>query len=174
MTKYEKLVNVFQDNLIIAVMLLILAVIMAIPSVRDGIVCLWHWIRPKRKPSPDDPFEIKYKGETVTFDELVRSTKLDIVRVNAHTHMLGVMAEHAWVRKRYPGSDFRQQSLWFLESDTKNPKDRKAFDIIIFKRDDGATKEIYFEINSFFDGKTSSNSSPSEFARKKLREVYGM
>jgi len=174
MTKYEKIVNCFQDNLVVAVLLILLAILMAIPQVREGLLCIWRWVRPKKKDFPEDSFEITVRGETVTFDELVRSTTLDIVRVNAHTHRLGVMAEHAWVAKRYPESEFRQQALWYLESETRDPKDRKAFDIITLERDDGTTKEVYFEITSFFDGRTSSNSSPDEFARKKLREVYGI
>lgn len=174
MTKYEQIVNWFQDNIVIAIILIALAILMAIPQVKEGLLCVWRWVRPKKKPSPDDPFEITVKGETITFDELVRSTTLDIVRVNAHTHKLGVRAEHAWVSKRYPESEFKQQALWFLKPDDDDTAEGKAFDIITFQCADGQQKQVYFDITSFFDGKVSSMAKPSEFARKKLKDIYGI
>lgn len=131
MTKYERLVNWFQDNPISAVLLLLLVIVMAIPQVRDGALCIWRLSYRKKKESSDEPFVFKVREEAVTFDELVRSTSLDIVRVNAHTHVVGIMAEHAWIRKRYPGAEFRQQELRALRLDTG---DRKAFDVITFQR----------------------------------------
>lgn len=169
MNNYIKIVNWLQDNIIIASILILAAIIMAIPKLRDGVLCLWGWLRPKKKSSPDDPLELRIKGELVTFDELMRSIKLDIVRVNAHTHLIGVMAEHAWVSKRYPGYKLRSQALHFMKDANIG---EKAFDIFTFTCADETTKQVYFEITSFFDGKVDSDSSPHDFAKKKLREIY--
>jgi len=50
--------------------------------------------------------------------------------------------EYAWLRENYPGHEFIMQSLAF--------EDGKPYDILEIKTADGETKEIYFDISSFF------------------------
>jgi hypothetical protein len=75
--------------------------------------------------------------------ELVRSENYDIVKLDARTGALGVAAERGWIRHMYPGSTLVLQAL----SDRPVP-----FDLIRIKLANGSTKDIHFDISSFFPG----------------------
>ena len=145
---------------------------MAVPQIREGIVFLCGILRRNKKHSSVDDISFLVEGESVAFDELLRSMTLDIIRVKAHTHELGIAAEYVWLKERYPESTLKSQGLIIHKTDRPEPRDRLVFDVISFCCADGREKQVYFDITAFFDGEVSSWSEPSKFARKKIKEIY--
>ena len=104
------------------------------------------------------------------------SLNVDVVKVNAHTHMVGIAAEHAWINFKYPNSVMMEQSLTTLELLTGKDDYKSGqvhFDIMKIRLADGREKEIYFDISSFFDGVVSSQLDKREFMAQKLLKIYG-
>jgi hypothetical protein len=54
----------------------------------------------------------------------------------------GIAAEKSWIRKHYPGAQITGQML-------KNP-DEKVYDVISIRTADGSSRDVYFDITSFF------------------------
>jgi hypothetical protein len=125
---------------------------------------------------PVPPFEIKVGEEKITFSELVRSLEYDIVKVHAHTHMLGVMAEHRWMHHMYPGCEMKSQALSTLDRiqgvEGVTVKDPVHFDVMTIMLPDGRAKKIYFDISSFFGGGGNLMDPESAVARKMI-DIYG-
>jgi hypothetical protein len=65
-----------------------------------------------------------------------------VVIKNARHEEIGVPAERAWLERRYPGYDKREQSLMTVNG--------KQFDLIEFMTAAGEHKSIYFDITDFF------------------------
>ena len=127
-----------------------------------------------RQDDARDEIVFNVKEEKITFNEMIRSINYDVVKVNAHTHILGVMAEHEWISRRYPKSKLISQALTTLEAlEKKGIAAKKGiyFDIIKIALKDGRSKEIYFDISNFFTGKGSPMDPSSEVAEK-LRNLY--
>lgn len=128
----------------------------------------------QNQPAP--AFEITVCEEKITFTELVRSLEYDIVKVHAHTHMLGVMAEHRWMHHMYPDCEMKMQALSTLDRiqgvEGVTVKDPLHFDVMTIALPDGRTKKIYFDISSFFGGGGSLMDPESAVARKMI-DLYG-
>ncbi len=126
--------------------------------------------------SPPPEFSIKVGEETIKFSELVRSLEYDIIKVNAHTHMLGVMAEHRWIHHMYPGCEMKTQALSTLDriQGVEGVKiDRPVhFDVLTIELVDGRTKKVYFDISSFFGG-GGSLMDPESAVAQKMIDLYG-
>ncbi len=123
----------------------------------------------------EEPIVVKVYGETVTFTELMHSISLDVIKVHAHTHALGVAAEYEWIRRRYPKAERLSQSLTTLDpSKGKKEYDGKQvhFDVLTVKLKGGMKKEIYFDISSFFSSPVLSLVYPSEFIAQNIRDLY--
>jgi len=146
---------------------------------------LTRWIAEKQqsareaqpsKPNPvDEPVVLVAEEETVTFAELLRSLQHDVVKVHAHTHMLGVAAEYEWIRRKYPGSKTLRQALTTLDLITGKSKykdDQIHFDVITIRLPDGREKEIYFDVSSFFGGGVSSILDPHASISRKIAKLY--
>lgn len=124
------------------------------------------------------PFTHEENGITVTYEELLRSEKFDIIKINAHDHFLGVSSEYAWLSHHYPGFELRRQLLTTLElmrgkSDSYHP-DQIHFDKMSITLSNGKKKIVLFDISSFaLSGLASSSMNPNEFLAKKLSEIYG-
>lgn len=136
---------------------------------------LWNIYRSQKTK----PFIHKVDEEVVTFDEKMRSLKMDVIKVIAHDHVLGVAAEYAWMNKFYPKHKRIVKMLSTLEAMTGKRKEGKMirsgdtlFDIFLLELDGGRTKSVYFDISSFFSGKDSSLTNPSVYANKKLADLY--
>ena len=118
---------------------------------------------------------ITLKEEVVTYSELLLSRTQDVVKINAHSHHLGVMAEYKWIKSKYPEATVLQQSLTSLDLTKGSPNHvgSKVFlDVIEIALPVDRKKSIYFDITSFFDGDTSSTIDPDAFAMRKIRELY--
>jgi hypothetical protein len=136
---------------------------------------LWNTYRSQKTK----PFVYKVNEETVTFDEKMRSLKMDVIKVIAHDHALGVAAEYAWMNKFYPKHKLVVKMLSTLEAMTGKRKGggivrpgETLFDIFLLELDGGRTKSVYFDISSFFSGKDSSLTNPGVYANKKLASLY--
>lgn len=180
MNKYDQIVKWFESHWVTALILILLLIIMSLPQVRDGLVLIYSWIkrlfkRELKATAQNLPIEFEVSGEKVTFTELLRSVQHDVVKVHAHTHILGVAAEHVWIQHRYPGSELLKQSLTTLELITgkkKYQKDQIHFDIIKIRLMTGRNKKVYFDISSFFGGGATSFLNPNEFIAKKISTLY--
>lgn len=131
-----------------------------------------------RKDRLHSPILLTVGEERITFDELHRSTEYDVVKVNTDKHFVGVMAEHKWLRHRYPEAQKERQALSSLDRLQQNATDlpesqRIHFDIIDIVFPDGRKKKVYFDISEFFGGITSSKLDPRSTVAMKLRELYG-
>jgi hypothetical protein len=150
---------------------------MAIPQVRDGVALLWSFIRAvfKKKDNSDTEIILKNEEETITFTELLRSLRHDVVKIHAHTHILGVAAEYEWIRRRYPGSETVQQALTTLDLIAGKKKYKTSqihFDIITIELPNGRKKEIFFDISNFYDDAESEHLDPHAFIGKKIARLY--
>jgi hypothetical protein len=105
----------------------------------------------------------------VTFLEILRSEKMDVIKIDAHSEMSGVAAEYEWIKKMYPNSKTKGQSLRNIKFSTNNKAvDRIInFDQIEVLLENGKNKSIFFEINTFF-GVTSDQS----YFDNKLHDLY--
>ena len=177
MNIYDAIIEWLCAHWLTSILLLGAVVLMSIPQVRDGVVLLWSWgkkLFPKCRAT-DIPFVFKHDEETVTFTELLRSIQHDVVIVHAHTHILGVAAEYAWIRHYYPKSETVQQVLTSMKlaSNRKaSGSEDKSFDIITIKRPDGSQKEIFFDISEFFGGSSSQYLDPDKYISGKIKGIY--
>lgn len=157
----------------VAIVLLFLLIVGSVT-----LFALHRWSPDKEiKTAKDEKksFEYVVEEERVTYIEKMASLPFDVVKVNAHSHYLGIAAEYAWIDHKYPKSERLMQRLTTLDLATKTGEYKSGqihFDVIKFKLPDGRIKEIYFDISSFFDGKTSSLTAPDQFVSKKLMEIY--
>jgi len=125
------------------------------------------------------PFVFKKDEEVVTFDEKMCSLQMDVIKVLAHDHLLGVQAEYAWMSKFYPKHKRIVKMLSTLEAITGENKSSKfirpgdiLFDIFLIELKGGRKKTIYFDISDFFSGKDSSLTNPKVYSSKKLAKLY--
>jgi hypothetical protein len=87
-------------------------------------------------------------GSAKAASEIVDNTGRDgsnfekAIIIDKTNSMEGIAAEYQWRREHYPGYKMIRQSLV-----TNN---RKPFDVLEFKTQDGETKRIYFDISRFF------------------------
>ena len=65
-----------------------------------------------------------------------------LIKIYAKSEMQGIMAEYKWLDKNYPGYQKISQALVNC--------DGIPTDIIRIKTSNGETKDIYFDISSFF------------------------
>jgi hypothetical protein len=91
--------------------------------------------------------ELDFGSERVKMTELMRSVAYDVIKIEAHTHLLGVAAEYEWMRLMYPKSEKIKQSLVNLNAAGER---EIFFDVLEIKLKNGKTKELYFDIASFF------------------------
>lgn len=167
-SKYEKIVNLFLDNWIIAIIVLVLVIVAFIPSLKDGINQIKLSVVKLNKNDIED-YSINFNVEIVNLKLLLRSKEFDIVKVNATTHQLGVLAEYKWIEKFYPKCNSKSQTLSKIEiSDLQFV----YFDIISINNEKGPFKKIYFDISSFKNGGTSTSHNINEFTRLKIKEIY--
>ncbi|MBP6912503.1 MAG: hypothetical protein KBB86_01060 [Candidatus Pacebacteria bacterium] len=126
----------------------------------------------KSKKDEKEPFSFKVAEEEVTIEEKMISLQMDVLKINAHDHFLGVQAEYLWINKNYPGNKTLNQSLREYSFDTKNSEKRViTFDVINIELASGRHKEIYFEIESFFN-KNKASSIDTGYAEQKLHDIY--
>lgn len=136
------------------------------------------WSPPKSQEHTQEnerPFEYKMGEETATFTEKLISFDFDVVKINAHTHIVGVAAEYAWIDHKYPNSDVIMQRLVTLQLVTgtgNNKPEQVRFDVIQLRFSNGRNKEIYFDVSNFFNDVGSSFISADEFIAQKISELY--
>jgi|SRR5688572_15665038 hypothetical protein len=70
------------------------------------------------------------------------STDRDGSTVEKAIPVKSVGAEYDWIKKTYPGSQVTQQALI--------NKGKKHYDLLTFTTSSGETKQVYFDISSFF------------------------
>lgn len=143
-------------------------------AVLAGLI-LYHLFGVGKKGSPDkkeESFTFKVAEEKVAFEEKMRSLRMDVVKINAHDHAVGVAAEYAWIRENYPGSKKHSQTLLEQKFKRKNGAEKSVlFDLIRIELENGRKKEVYFDVSSFFsDGNPTS--FDSDYAKHKIREIY--
>lgn len=155
--------------------LIISLLVTVIGGLLVGLVLYYVFGIGKNKTSKKDSektFKLKFAEEEITFMELMRSLKMDVIKINAHDHTLGIRAEYAWMEKEYPKSKTRGQSLKKIEIDSKKDKKRVImFDIHKLQILDGREKQICFEISSFFTPGKADSLKPG-YVDQKLKDLY--
>ena len=179
MTIYDRAVEWFKNNWLTTIVLIIVIVLINLPRVKEGVLLVYSWIKKsskhQKKSNEDKPFELEIAGEKIVLTELLHSAYFDVVKVYAHTHHLGINAEHEWIKRKYPDAKALKQALTTLDrlSEKLDHKSSKIhFDRFTIEFPNRHTKEIYFDITSFFDGTTSSMLDLKSFEAKKIKEIY--
>ena len=162
-TKYDYIVNILLNNWVVAIIVLIVVVLIAIPQIRDGLKTLLSLFYGKKE------FVSEYADEKITFEVKLRSQDFDIVKIHATTHSLGVHAEREWLKKYYPGYENNMQFLDHVITDDGITID---FDILpIYKGN--KKKDIYFDITEFYNGAhVEFTGSTHRYAKQKIRDFY--
>ena len=162
---YDKIVQWALNNPIISIIVVICTILIAIPQVRDGIVLIIRLFWPKNNQKE---FVIEYADEIITFEEKLISQNFDIIKINATTHVLGVLAEREWLNKKYPGYENNMQMLTHIET----KQGRRTFDILPISKGN-IKKDIYFDITDFFDGASVPyHKNTGEYAVAKINQIY--
>jgi hypothetical protein len=132
---------------------------------------LWRPVASHEQKKSDDKsvLEIDFSGERVVMRELLHSLGHDVVKIDAHTHQIGVAAEYTWVEKKYPGARMVRQLL--KQVDVGASKDI-YFDVIVIELPSGGTKEIYFDLSSFYGEGYSTLIDRDSFIAKKIKQLY--
>ncbi|MBR1835229.1 MAG: hypothetical protein IJ785_06960 [Bacteroidales bacterium] len=141
---YEIIIDSLLSNWYIAVFVLIVVLVSAIPPFKDGVKTLFNMLKRKERE-----YRIEYADETITFDVKCQSKNFDIIKINATTHDLGVSAEYKWLRKYYPKYDSCMQMLFRKKLDNG---DEVVFDKVDIAMEGKHLKTIWFDVTSFIDG----------------------
>jgi hypothetical protein len=165
-TKYDIIIEILFDYWIVSILAIIAITIGFIPSLRDGIVQLWSWLKFKKKHKE---FKIISGGEMITFETKANSALFDIVKVKCLTHHLGVKAEYQWIDNFYPGYKSFQQSFNPIKIDEDQTH---YYDIVEIRNAKGQEKSIYFDISSFFNENGNTSFNQNEFIESKIRELH--
>lgn len=94
-TLYDKSIANLLNIPIVVCVVLFCVILIAIPQIHDGIKSIFNLFKKKKKD-----FILKYTDETITFDEILISRDFDIIRINATTHLLGVLSERKWLKHK--------------------------------------------------------------------------
>ena len=132
-TKYDLIVGFFLNNWVLSVVVLICVVLMAIPQVRDGFKMVFEFLRYAFKRwIKKDIYIYQKDGEKVVMTRILRSKKLDVVRIDTTSHDLGIQSEYAWLKAFYPKFEHPMQCLSMIETEQgeKNEENQKNGDRI--------------------------------------------
>ena len=166
-TKYDVLVKFFLDNLFFAVVVLICVVLIAIPQVGEGLKVLYGWVKDLREKCKSDVYIYKSKGEKVRMIRTLKSEHLDVVMVDTTSHDLGIKSEYAWLKKHYPNFKYPKQYLSFIQTE----QGKKMFDKFPISSEK-ISKEIYFDINSFYHEPLECFMDKNEVNTHKIKGLY--
>lgn len=159
-TLYDKSIANLLNIPIVVCVVLFCVILIAIPQIQDGIKSIFNLFKKKKKD-----FILKYTDETITFDEILISRDFDIIRINATTHLLGVLSERKWLKHKYPKYVNNVQQLRIV----KTKQGEKIFDVLpitIGTR----KKSVYFDISSFYNGASVPfSNSVNDYVTKKYR-----
>ena len=145
-TKYDIIVGFFLNNWFISVVILACVVLIAIPQLRDGIKMLYDMVRNVfKRLRNNDVYVYEFDGEKVTLTRKLKSKKLDVIIIDTVSHDLGIQSEYAWLKKYYPKFEHPMQFLNSIETE----QGKRVFDVFPISKED-TTKEIYFDITSFY------------------------
>ena len=116
--------------------------------------------------------ELSFEGERVIMKELMHGDMQDVIKVNTHAQRPGVAAEYEWMRRRYRGSIKVQQSLRAINV-AKSGERVVFFDVLTIQQRNGKTKELYFDISSFFGaGSSSPKVAADSPIVEQIRDLY--
>ena len=161
-TMYDNIVNWLLNIPLVAFIILVVVVLMAIPQIRDGIKTILSMLKKK------EVFVYEVDNEKITFEEKLISRDFDIVKINATTHWLGIIAERKWLEHKYPGYKNCMQILNHIQTN----EGIKTFDILPIERED-IKKKIYFDITSFYKGASVSVlKNVGDYAEEKIKSIY--
>ena len=167
-TKYDLIVGFFLDNWIFAVIALICVILMSIPQVRDGFKMVCGIVQDIFKRwKKKDIYTYKRNGETVILTRILKSKKLDVVRIDTTSHDLGIQSEYAWLKAYYPKSKHPMQCLTMIQTE----QGEKVFDNFPISND-GNSKEIYFDISSFFEEPPEILMNENEYIAHEIKKLY--
>lgn len=162
---YDEIVDKLLSYWYIAIFVLIVVVVSAIPSLRDGVKILVTLFKKKTRE-----YKIEYADETITFDVKCKSKNFDIVKINATTHNLGVSAEYKWLNKYYPKHNV---SIQILHRKKLNNGDEVVFDEVLITNGEHS-KSIWFDVSSFIGGAhVSYDGEIDDYVESTIERIYG-
>lgn len=160
-TIYDEFISWLLNVPLIAIIVIAVGILMVIPQIRDGVTALLSFTKNKE-------FVFKYKNERITFEEKLISRDFDIVKINATTHWLGVVAERKWLKHKYPGYKNCMQVLNHVQTN----EGVKTFDILPIEIGN-MKKNIYFDITSFYKGASVAVfKNLGDYAEEKIKDLY--
>lgn len=167
-TKYDIIVDFFLNNWFVAIVVLICVILMAISPVREGLKTLCEILREViQRWIKNDIYKYKKNGETVVMTRILKSKKLDVVRIDTTSHDLGIQSEYAWLKAYYPQFQHPMQYLSIIPTE----QGEKVFDHFPITRKN-ISKEIYFDISSFFEEPLEILMDDDEYISHKIKKIY--
>lgn len=162
---YDEIVDKLLSYWYIAIFVLIVVVVSAIPSLRDGVKILFTLFKKKTRE-----YKIEYADETITFDVKCKSKNFDIVKINAITHDLGVSAEYKWLNKHCPKYDSCLQMLYRKKLDNGG---EVVFDKVDISKNGKHLKTVWFDATSFIDGAhVSFDGDIDSYVERTINRIY--
>jgi hypothetical protein len=144
-------------------------------SVAAYVLYRWLTNTAQKAKLPDDPgiLELSFEGERVIMKELMHGATHDVIKIDAHIHHLGVAAQYEWMRRKYRGSIKVKQSLQAINVAKSGGERVVFFDVLVIQQRSGKTKELYFDISSFFgDGYSSPQVVADSPMVEQIRDLY--
>ena len=167
-TKYNIIVDFLLNNWFVAAVVLICVILMAIPSVRDGIKALYELLQDIiRRWIKKDIYKYKKNGETVILTRILKSKELDVVRIDTTSHDLEIQSEYAWMKAYYPQFKHPMQYLSMISTE----QGEKVFDHFPITKKN-ISKEIYFDISSFFEEPLEILMDEDEYISHQIKKIY--
>jgi hypothetical protein len=167
-TKYDKIVEFLLNNWFVAVFVLICVILIAIPQIRDGLKMLYDMLRIIfKRIRNNDVYVYEREGEKATMVRILKSKKFDVIKIDTTSHDLGIQSEYAWLKTYYPKFKHPIQYLSSIQTE----QGEKMFDM--FPISNGKiSKEIYFDISSFFEEPLACLMEENEYITHKIKELY--
>jgi len=172
MSKYDQVIDWIGSYWVGALALLLMAALAALPGTRDGYAIVLSAFKKLLNRLRRRTFKIG--TEKVWLTTMLREDTYDVVKVEADVHIAGVAGEHAWVKRKYRGSEITGQSLTTL--DLMQGRGYEAsqihFDVLKLKLRNGKRKDVYFDISSFFHADPLAPLDPKSSVGLKIARLY--
>lgn len=157
-TKYEQLVKKIQNTRVFVIPLMLTLVVMAVPQFREGIVTIYGFIRPTppEQPKAFAPNKCELHGEEIQFCNIVRTQRVDFVRINSITYKSAIDGQYLWLKNAYPSYKHESQALVSIgveiDSGDKSAGMKDAdllCDVHVISLPDGFQKRVYFDMSAW-------------------------
>lgn len=163
-SRTDKIINWSKNNRVSTTLIIIFIIITGLGTVLSAITSIDTFVN-TFIIKKEDPYTFNFKNQLIKFSGGNGiSIEQAIIIEGALTSDAGMGAEYNWIERFYPNHEL------VLRATLKPNEDSPPFyDVFTFKSSAGLTKELYFDITSFY-GTPLSNSKLNNEVEKYLKE----